>query len=104
VAEDVAATGPSLAPLSLTMFAVAILAGHKSGGRRPAKIIRTGFALSTLGAALIIPIVPDADSGWYLRSAAVPGHCVDHAVGRSLRWHRRLVNIVVARVRFTLFG
>ena len=34
--------------------------------RRPARIIRTGFALSTLGMALIIPIVPEADSGWYL--------------------------------------
>ena len=63
---DALQTGLSLAPLSLTMFAVAILAGRKSGGRRPAKIIRTGFALSTLGLALIIPIVPEADSGWYL--------------------------------------
>ncbi len=63
---DALETGLSLAPLSLTMFAVAILAGRKSGGRRPAKIIRTGFALSTLGLALIIPIVPEADSGWYL--------------------------------------
>jgi MFS family permease len=62
---DALQTGLSLAPLSLTMFAVAILAG-KARGRRPAKIIRTGFALSTLGLALIIPIVPDADSGWYL--------------------------------------
>ena len=63
---DALQTGLSLAPLSLTMFAVAILAGRRSGGRRPAKIIRAGFALSTLGLALIIPIVPDADSGWYL--------------------------------------
>ena len=63
---DALETGLSLAPLSLTMFAVAILAGRKSGGRRPAKIIRTGFGLTTLGLALIIPIVPDADSGWYL--------------------------------------
>ena len=59
-------TGLSLAPLSLTMFAVAILAGRKAGNRRPAKIIRTGFALSALGMLLIIPIVPKADSGWYL--------------------------------------
>ena len=63
---DALQTGLSIAPLSLTMFAVAILAGRRSGGRRPAKIIRTGFALTTLGLALIIPIVPDADSGWYL--------------------------------------
>jgi MFS family permease len=59
-------TGLSLAPLSLTMFAVAVLAGRKAGDRRPAKIIRTGFALSALGMLLIIPIVPKADSGWYL--------------------------------------
>ena len=63
---DALETGLSLAPLSLTMFTVAILAGRRSGNHRPAKIIRTGFALSTLGLALIIPIVPEADSGWYL--------------------------------------
>jgi MFS family permease len=59
-------TGLSLAPLSLTMFAVAILAGRKAGRRRPAGIIRTGFLLSTIGLAVIIPIVPRAHSGWYL--------------------------------------
>jgi MFS family permease len=59
-------TGLSLAPLSLTMFAVAILAGRKAGRRRPAGIIRTGFVLSTIGLALILPIVPRAHSGWYL--------------------------------------
>jgi len=32
----------------------------------PAKIIRAGFALSALGLALILPIVPRAHSGWYL--------------------------------------
>jgi MFS family permease len=63
---DALETGLSLAPLSLTMFAVAILAGRKAGGRRPAAILRTGFALSALGIALIILIVPRADSGWYL--------------------------------------
>src|ERR1700753_618155 len=59
-------TGLSLAPLSLTMFAVAILAGRKAGRRRPARIIRTGFLLSTIGLAVIIPIVPRAHSRWYL--------------------------------------
>ena len=59
-------TGLSLAPLSLTMFAVAILAGRKAGRRRPAGIIRTGFLLSTIGMAVIIPIVPRAHTGWYL--------------------------------------
>ena len=41
--------GLSLAPLSLTMFAVALLAGRRAGDRRPSAIIRVGFALVTLG-------------------------------------------------------
>ena len=37
--------GMTLAPLSLTMFGVALLAGKESGKRRPASIIRAGFVL-----------------------------------------------------------
>ncbi|TQM64594.1 MFS transporter [Humibacillus xanthopallidus] len=58
--------GLSLAPLSLTMFAVALIAGKKSGGRRPAALVRSGFLLAAIGIAIIIPIVPRVDSGWYL--------------------------------------
>jgi EmrB/QacA subfamily drug resistance transporter len=58
--------GLSLAPLSLTMFAVALLAGKRAGKRRPSSIIRLGFALLTVGLAILIPIVPRATSGWYL--------------------------------------
>ena len=58
--------GLSLAPLSLTMFAIAMLAGRKARNRRPATLVRTGFALSTAGMVLLIPIVPEATSGWYL--------------------------------------
>jgi EmrB/QacA subfamily drug resistance transporter len=58
--------GLSLAPLSLTMFACAMLAGRRAGDRRPASIVRAGFALSAAGMLLLIPIVPRADSGWYL--------------------------------------
>ena len=58
--------GVSLAPLSLTMFAVALLAGRKAGNHRPASIIRLGFALLTLGMVVLLPIVPRAASGWYL--------------------------------------
>jgi len=58
--------GLSLAPLSLTMFGVALLAGKRGGMRRPSSIIRAGFALLTLGLVVLIPIVPRADSGWYL--------------------------------------
>ena len=41
--------GLSLAPLSLSMFAVATLAGKRAGDRRPASIIRLGFLLLTIG-------------------------------------------------------
>ena len=58
--------GLSLAPLSLSMFAVALLAGRRSGKRRSSEIVRAGFALSTVGMLLIIPLVPRADFGWWL--------------------------------------
>jgi EmrB/QacA subfamily drug resistance transporter len=58
--------GLSLAPLSLSMFGVALLAGKKAGKRRPSGVIRSGFALLTTGLVILIPIVPRADSGWYL--------------------------------------
>src|SRR5947207_3229827 len=37
--------GLSLAPLSLSMFGVALVASRRSGNRRPASIVRAGFAL-----------------------------------------------------------
>jgi MFS family permease len=58
--------GLSLAPLSLTMFAVALLAGKKSGDRRAASIIRAGFALALVGMVLIVPVIPIGESGWAL--------------------------------------
>src|SRR5439155_23745720 len=45
--------GLSLAPLSLTMFAVALLAGKKAGDRSPGKIILTGFPLLAFGIAVL---------------------------------------------------
>jgi MFS family permease len=63
---DALQTGLSMAPLSLTMFGIAVLAGKKAGDRRPAAIIRTGFALTAVGMATIIPLVPRIDSGWWL--------------------------------------
>ena len=56
--------GLTLAPLSLSMFAVAVLAGKKAGNRSPGKIIRVGFLLLAVGVAVLIPVVPRADSGW----------------------------------------
>lgn len=58
-------SGLSIAPLSLSMFAVALLAGRKGKGR-PATLILWGFALAVVGVAAIIPLVPIATSGWYL--------------------------------------
>jgi MFS family permease len=58
--------GLSLAPLSLSMFAVALLAGKRAAGHSPSKIIRWGFLLLVIGVAVLIPIVPRAHSGWAL--------------------------------------
>jgi MFS family permease len=58
--------GLSLAPLSLSMFAVALLAGRRAGARRPSSIIRAGFAMLTAGVILLIPLVPRVDTGWWL--------------------------------------
>jgi EmrB/QacA subfamily drug resistance transporter len=61
--------GLTLAPLSLTMFAAALIAGKRAGRRRPAALITTGFALLLFGILIMLPIVPRAESGWAL---AVP--------------------------------
>jgi len=63
--------GLSLAPLSLSMFGTAILAEKKAGTRRPSSIIRWGFVLLTAGMVVLVPIVPRADSGWYLAGPLV---------------------------------
>ncbi len=47
--------GLSLAPLSLSMFAVALLAGRKAGNRSPSKIILAGFVLLSAGVVVLIP-------------------------------------------------
>jgi hypothetical protein len=67
--------GLSLAPLSLSMFGVALLAGKKAGARRPGAIIRLGFALVTMGVAVLIPIVPRTHSGWALVIPLVIAGC-----------------------------
>ena len=48
------------------MFAVAVVAGRRGAKRRPGGIIRLGFAILTTGLILLIPVVPRADSGWWL--------------------------------------
>src|SRR3954470_6969048 len=56
----------SLAPLSLSMFAIALIAGRRAGGHRPAAIVRAGFGLMTAGLIVLLPVVPRASNGWYL--------------------------------------
>lgn len=58
--------GISLAPLSLTMFFIALLAGRRAGRRRPSSLIRAGFALLGLGVLAMIPIVPRVETSAYL--------------------------------------
>ncbi|MBB3084441.1 MFS transporter [Geodermatophilus sabuli] len=58
--------GLSIAPLSLSMFGIALLAGQRAGRRRPSTVVRWGFALFTAGLVILLPLVPRADSGWYL--------------------------------------
>ena len=58
--------GLTIAPLSLGMFATALVAGKRAGRRRPASLIRAGFALLVIGVAVLIPIVPRAHNGWPL--------------------------------------
>ncbi len=58
--------GLSLMPLSLSMFAVALVAGRSAGKRRPAAMVRTGYLLLVLAVIFIIITVPLADSGWGL--------------------------------------
>jgi EmrB/QacA subfamily drug resistance transporter len=59
-------TGLTIAPLSLSMFVTAMLAGKKAAERRPSSVIRLGFALLTVGVVALLPIVPRAESGWPL--------------------------------------
>jgi EmrB/QacA subfamily drug resistance transporter len=63
---DAMRAGLSLAPLSLSMFGLALVAGKKAGDRRPSSIIRLGFGLVMLGLVVLLPIVPRAESGWAL--------------------------------------
>jgi MFS family permease len=58
--------GLTLAPLSLSMFAIALLAGRKAGDKSPSRIIRIGFLLLLVGVAILIPIIPRTHSGWWM--------------------------------------
>jgi hypothetical protein len=63
--------GLSLAPLSLSMFAVSMLAGRHAANRRAPTIVRWGFLALVAGIVVILVVVPRADSGWALAPALV---------------------------------
>jgi MFS family permease len=67
--------GLSLAPLSLSMFAIALLAGRRGGGARASSIVRVGFAGLVVGLVILLPIVPRADSGWALALPLIVAGC-----------------------------
>src|SRR3954471_1274318 len=48
--------GVTLAPLSLTMFAVAILAGKRAGRQRPSLLILAGFVFLAAAVAIIVAL------------------------------------------------
>ena len=68
--------GLSLAPLSLSMFAVAIIAGQRAGIGVPSSVIRVGFALLPVG------LCPAADRP-ARRLGLVAGHPADHRRERA---------------------
>lgn len=67
--------GLSIAPLSLSMFAVALVAGRRAGKRRPSNIVLLGFALLAAGTLALIPLIPTADSGWAMAVPLIVAGC-----------------------------
>jgi MFS family permease len=67
-------SGISIAPLSLSMFAIALLAGRRGTGR-PASVILLGFTLLVVGLVGLVLVVPRADSGWWLTVPLVVAGC-----------------------------
>jgi EmrB/QacA subfamily drug resistance transporter len=66
--------GISIAPLSLSMFVIALLAGRRGTGR-PASVILVGFVLLVVGLVLLVVVVPRASSGWWLAVPLVVAGC-----------------------------
>jgi EmrB/QacA subfamily drug resistance transporter len=63
---DAMEAGLTIAPLSLSMFALALVAGKRSGRRRPSTVVAAGFGLLVLGIGVLLPLVPRAGTGWVL--------------------------------------
>lgn len=60
---DAMKTGLSIAPLSLSMFAVALVAGKRLVGIKSSKIIKYGFSLTSLGLINLLLFIPRVESG-----------------------------------------
>ena len=67
-------SGVSIAPLSLSMFAIALLAGRRAKAR-PSSVILLGFTLLVVGLVALVLVVPRADSGWWLTIPLVVAGC-----------------------------
>ena len=71
-------TGLALAPFSLSIFLISLLAGRGAGKRRGSRIIQAGFGIFLVGMVLLIPLVPRADSGWIF---AIPLLIIGSGIG-----------------------
>jgi len=71
---DALAAGVALAPLSLSMFALAMLMGKRGAGHRPSTLVTWGFGLLLVGMVAVVVVVPRSESGWaFLVPLAVAG-------------------------------
>lgn len=59
-------TGLTIAPLSLSMFAIALYAGKKLTVYRNSRVIKWGYSLCIIGIATLIPVIFNAVSGLVL--------------------------------------
>jgi EmrB/QacA subfamily drug resistance transporter len=57
-------TGIAIAPLSISIFIIALLMGRMAGKRRGSRLIQIGFALLCVGIPFLIFNVPRAASNW----------------------------------------
>src|SRR3954467_15174440 len=67
-------SGITIAPLSLSMFVVALFVGRRGTGR-PSSVILAGFVLLVVGLVALVVVVPRADSGWWLAVPLVVAGC-----------------------------
>lgn len=72
---DAMAAGLSLAPLSLSMFVVALTMSRRAGRWPVHRVVLGGFLLLVAGIGALLPVVPRAASGWALAGPLVVAGC-----------------------------